>query len=240
MEEDFVIANVIIKHLILGDVGIIDVGSHEGDFVRHIMGSLEDYGRAIMIEPLPEKFESIRSSFPGANLFQCAISTEEKTTDMFVTVNFPKCSALYDRQAYDEISVLNERKKIKVNLRRLDSVLNEFKFKDSEVNQWYLKVDTEGFELETIKSMGDHLSSGKIVAGQFEYGGCWKERGVKIADMINLLSGAGFSSYRAFIQNELLYFSKIENIDDSYEHTNIYFLNKSLSNRLSGQNERNQ
>jgi FkbM family methyltransferase len=234
MEEDFIIANIIIRHLIQGDLGIIDAGSHEGDFVRHIMGHIEDYHRAIMIEPLPDKFEFIKSSFPGAKIFNCAISSEEKTAEMFVTVNFPKCSALYDRQAYDQISILNERNKIEVNLRRLDSILNESNFESLETNQWYLKVDTEGFEFETIKSLGRYLSSGKIVAGQFEYGGCWKERQVKLDDMIDLLASAGFIAYRALIQNESLQLMTVQKEADRYEHTNIYFLNKQLSDKAIG------
>lgn len=234
MEEDFVIANLLIRHLIQGDIGVIDAGSHEGDFVRHIMGHIDDYHRAIMIEPLLDKFELIKSSFPGANTFNCAISSEEKTSEMFVTVNFPKCSALYDRQAYDEIPVLNERKKIEVKLRRLDSILKEANFESLETNQWYLKVDTEGFEFETIKSLGSYLSSEKIIAGQFEYGGCWKERKIKLDDMIKLLASAGFVAYRALMQNESLQLMPVQKEVDRYEHTNIYFLNKQLSDKANG------
>jgi FkbM family methyltransferase len=227
VEEDFIIAKSIIDRVFPKDFGIIDVGSHEGDFVSFVLG-MGSRKNAIMIEPIPEKAEIIRNRFPSAKVFQCAISTEEKKSDMFVTPNFPKCSALYDRQAFNEIEILNQREKIEVSLRRLESILDESEFDQSPSSSWYLKIDTEGFELETFSSIGRYANHEKILAGQFEYGGCWKERGIKISDMLQLLETSGFIAYRALIRENSLYFLKVENKDDDYEHTNIYFMRKNL------------
>ena len=227
MEEDFIIAKSIIDRVFPKDFGIIDVGSHEGDFVSFVLG-VGSRKNAIMIEPIPEKAEIIRNRFPSAKVFQCAISTEEKKSDMFVTPNFPKCSALYDRQAFNEIEILNQREKIEVSLRRLESILDESEFDQSPSSSWYLKIDTEGFELETFSSIGRYAKSQKILAGQFEYGGCWKERNLKLSEMVKMLEDSGFFAYRALVKESTLYFLKVENTEDNYEHTNIYFLRKEL------------
>lgn len=225
MEEDFVIAKSIIDSVFPPGTGIIDVGSHEGDFVQFVFG--EGARRnAIMIEPIPGKAETIRNRFPSAKVFQCAISKEESQSEMFITTNYPKCSALYDRQAFDEVKILNERERIDVNIRRLDNVLDEAGFDDIPTERWYLKIDTEGYELETLMSLGKYATNNKIVAGQFEYGGCWKERGLKIQDMIELLKDAGFVCMRALVSQNNLQFAKIEDTNDDYEHTNIYFIRK--------------
>lgn len=227
MEEDFIIAKSIISNFLPQNTGIIDVGSHEGDFVSFVLGPGSNKS-AIMIEPIPEKAEIIRNRFPKAHVFQCAISSEEKIANMFVTLDFPKCSALYDRQAFDEVKILNQRKKIDVNLRKLESILDEANFDEIQSDAWYLKIDTEGFELETFSSIGKYAKSQKIVAGQFEYGGCWKERRVKLSEMIKMLEDSGFFAYRALVKENSLYFLKVENTEDNYEHTNIYFLRKEL------------
>jgi len=198
LEEDFIVAKIIIDNFFKEKYGIIDVGSHEGDFVRFITNE-RPAESIIMIEPLPDKVSILRERFKTAKIYQCAISDSEQDTHMYVTVNFPKCSALYERQAYDEIKVLNERTKIDVKLRPLTSVLDDANMNNIDVNSWYLKVDTEGYELETIRSAEKYLLSGKIKAGQFEYGGCWKERGLKV---------------------------EVNRQQDDYQHTNIFFIKK--------------
>lgn len=225
MEEDFVIAKLIIDSVFPLGTGIIDVGSHEGDFVQFVFGE-GSRRNAIMVEPIPGKAETIRNRFPSAKVFQCAISAEEGQSEMFITTNYPKCSALYDRQAFDEVKILNERERIDVNIRRLDNILDEAGFDDIPTERWYLKIDTEGYELETLMSLGKYANNRKIVAGQFEYGGCWKERGLKIQDMIGLLRDAGFICMRALVNQGKLQFVKIEDATDDYAHTNIYFIRK--------------
>jgi FkbM family methyltransferase len=227
VEEDFVIAKTIINSVMSPNFGIIDVGSHEGDFVSFIMGG-NSADRAIMIEPIPDKVQILNARFPHAKIVQCAISDIEEKKDLFVTVNFPKCSALYDRQAFDEVEVLNDRTTIQVDIRRLDNVLREVSFLDLKPEQWYLKIDTEGFEIETVNSLGDFIFSNKIVAGQFEYGGCWKERNIKISDMIEKLESAGFETFRGIFKDQNLYFVKVTDTSDDYSHTNLYFIRKSL------------
>lgn len=223
MEEDFIVAKVIIDNFLKENYGIIDVGSHEGDFVKFIT-SERSAESVIMIEPLPDKIEILRKRFGSAKIYQCAVSDVEQDTHMYVTVNFPKCSALYERQAYDEIKVLNERKKIDVKLRTLSSILDDACLNDIDVNSWYLKIDTEGYELETIRSADKYLSSGKIRAGQFEYGGCWKERGLKINDMLDILNLHGFTSYRAVFHENALNLVEVNRQQDDYQHTNIFFI----------------
>jgi len=225
LEEDFIVAKIIIDNFFKEKYGIIDVGSHEGDFVRFITNE-RPAESIIMIEPLPDKVSILRERFKTAKIYQCAISDSEQDTHMYVTVNFPKCSALYERQAYDEIKVLNERTKIDVKLRPLTSVLDDANMNNIDVNSWYLKVDTEGYELETIRSAEKYLLSGKIKAGQFEYGGCWKERGLKINDMIDLLNLHGFTSYRAVFHDNDLHMVEVNRQQDDYQHTNIFFIKK--------------
>lgn len=49
----------------------------------------------------------------------------------------------------------------------------------------FLKIDTEGFEIDVLKGAGSFLNN--ITHIQFEYGGTYPDRGVKLADVYNIL-----------------------------------------------------
>lgn len=232
MELDFVVAKVISKFMLGEKFGVIDAGSHAGDFTRFLLDG-KNYDRAIMIEPLPDKFELISREFINANIVNCALSNNETNSHMYVTVNFPKCSALYDRPAYDQVPDLNNRQKIDVKIRRLESVLDDLGFDSLNVDSWYFKVDTEGFEIETFLGLGKYRDSEKIAAGHFEYGGTWKERNLKLADMIKILDDSGFHVFKCEIQDQnLLFIDNFPQVDD-YEYSNLYFIKRTIAKKYN-------
>jgi FkbM family methyltransferase len=227
LDLDFIVAKEIVRNFFPLDFGVLDIGCHEGAFTQHLLGERDSYN-AIMIDPLPEKIEIVNRKFPGANIFQCAISDEEKAADFFVTIDFPKCSALYDREAYDQIPALNKREKITVKMKRLDSVLSEISFEENKSEGWYLKIDTEGYEMEAFKSLGRFIDDKKILAGHFEYGGTWKERGLKLDEMLSLLKDSGFVTLKCFQYQQSYGLTRIDSFSDDYEFENIYFVRKNI------------
>jgi FkbM family methyltransferase len=227
MDIDFIIAGELIKNFFPPDFGVMDIGCHEGAFTRHIIGN-RDASCAIMVDPLPDKIAQVKKQFSGARIFQCAVSDEERDADFFVTTDFPKCSALYDREAYDQVPALNKRDKISVKMRRLDSILDEIEFDKIPIAGWYLKLDTEGYEMEAFKSLGRFKENPKILAGHFEYGGTWKERNLKINDMLGIFHNLGFMTLKCFQSQNSYNLASIETIDDDYQFENIYFVRKNL------------
>jgi hypothetical protein len=49
----------------------------------------------------------------------------------------------------------------------------------------FLKIDTEGYELDVLKGLGDKLSIVKNI--QFEYGGTYPDRGIFLKDVYEVL-----------------------------------------------------
>jgi len=225
VEKDFLVADFICKNFLIGKLGLIDVGSHEGSFIKFLQNSCKN---SIIIEPLPEKFEMICRAFQNAYKFNCAISDVDGFADLYVTINFSQCSALYDRPAYNEIKDLNDRKKIKIMTRRLDSIFDEISFKSLDIDSWYLKIDTEGYEMETLKSLGKYISSKNIVAGQFEYGGTWKERNLTLLEAVDFLSKNDFYIYRCTLDKNSFIFDKIVSCTDDYQYDNFFFVRKHI------------
>lgn len=173
--------------------GVIDVGSHEGNFSKHLINSFKDLN-LILIEPLPEKCEILRNNFKSAEIYECAISSSEGIHDLYVPENSKTWSALYNRDVFEQLDKLKLIKTIPVNVSRLDNILKKSE-SFSKISNWYLKIDSEGYETEVIESLGDLISDSKISAGQFEYGGTWQERGLKINDMLVVLRSNNFEVY---------------------------------------------
>lgn len=231
MELDFFIAREIIRNTFPKNIGILDIGCHEGAFTQFISDSF-DIKDAILIDPLPDKIKIVKSKFPNACIIQTAVSNEEKEAEFFVTVDFPKCSALYDREAFDQVPALRHRQKIIVQIKKLESIFDEVGFINKDPEGWYLKIDTEGYEVEAFESLGKYVNDLKIIAGHFEYGGTWRERGLKINDMLTRLHLLGFETFKGYYQNNAIGLLKIESINDDYEFENIYFIRENISRNL--------
>lgn len=230
MDLDFIFGKEIIQRMLPPGTGIIDAGCHEGAFTRFVLGEQTSFHNAIMIDPLPDKIKIVRSSFPDAKVFQCAIADEEKDTDFYVTVDYPKCSALYDREAFDKVPALKNRSKIPVKMRRLDNLFEEINIHEMNVPGWYLKIDTEGYELESFNSLGKFKDSPIIFAGHFEYGGTWQERGLKINDMLKILHDNGFMTLKGFQSSVGYELAEIISINEDYQFENIFFIRKQIAN----------
>ena len=87
----------------------------------------------------------------------------------------------------------------------------------------FLKIDTEGYEFDVIK--GFYSSISRIKCIQFEYGGTFKDSGIKLNDVIEYLEEHGFINFSYLHQNGLV---KIEDRTDHYQYCNIVCFNRMI------------
>jgi hypothetical protein len=85
----------------------------------------------------------------------------------------------------------------------------------------FLKIDTEGYELNVLQGFDDFLENVKII--QFEYGGTFLDNNIKLIDVINYLKEKGFHkfSYLTDYGTEI-----ITDFNDHYQYCNIVCINK--------------
>ena len=88
----------------------------------------------------------------------------------------------------------------------------------------FLKIDTEGYELNVLKGFDDFLENVKII--QFEYGGTFLDNNVKLIDVISYLQDKGFHKFSYVASNGL---SPITDFTDHYQYCNIVCLNKNVN-----------
>lgn len=84
----------------------------------------------------------------------------------------------------------------------------------------FLKIDTEGYELNVLKGFEDKLSIVKVI--QFEYGGTYIDAKIKLMDVINYLKSFGFCDFCYLTQKGQ---QLITDFSDHYHYCNIVCVN---------------
>ena len=85
----------------------------------------------------------------------------------------------------------------------------------------FLKIDTEGYELNVLKGFEDFLENVKII--QFEYGGTFLDNNLKLIDVKNYLEQKGFYKFSYLTNNGV---ELITDFTDHYQYCNIVCINK--------------
>jgi len=172
---------------------LIDIGANSGDWIKKIRD--QGFSRpALCIEPLSTNFTSLQAlNLPNTELLNCAIGNKNGDISIHEASNSGLSSSIlplgdFHKKAEPNIRVMS---KSKVNIMKLSKVLKKYSYRNI-----YIKIDTQGYELEVIKSI-DNDSWKKIHALEIEvnlvetYVNC----GI-IEDIIYLLRQKGFSPFR--------------------------------------------
>jgi FkbM family methyltransferase len=85
----------------------------------------------------------------------------------------------------------------------------------------FLKIDTEGYELNVLKGFDDYLFNVKII--QFEYGGTFIDNNLKLIDVIQYLERYKFHKFSYLTQSGPII---INDFTDHYQYCNIVCINK--------------
>ena len=144
-----------------------DVGANVGNysvFLRSVFPS----ARIFSFEPNPMSFKKLTGIAKphGILIFNSGLSSSSGETDLFLyaTDDTTERASVYEG-ALKEFFNFDKPSKIKTKLIRLD----DFCHKHDVNNIDFLKIDTEGHELEVLKGAGGMLASGAIGIVQFEF-----------------------------------------------------------------------
>jgi FkbM family methyltransferase len=131
---------------------------------------------------------------------------------------YPKYESFYDR--INSCSVSDDANKILLHIKKGKDYIISNNIKNID----FLKIDTEGYEMNVLQGFEDFLKNVKII--QFEYGGTFLDNNKKLIDVINYLEQKGFYkfSYLTNYGTEL-----IKDFTDHYQYCNIVCINKNSS-----------
>jgi FkbM family methyltransferase len=216
LNGEFALISKIIKK---GDV-VFDVGANVGEWSYTslmVAGTLKLY----CFEPVEETFLQLTKNLgqTGAMLNNVAIA-DSNGTKIFNYYNknpkLARMSTFYRRSEALEQRLEMQPKKIEVRVQTLDSFC-----KDNPILRIdYLKIDTEGSELDVLRGAEGILSRGVVRKLQFEYGGNFKEADITIKQVCELLTKYGFSLFR-IIPDGLLHISRWRDSLENYTYSNF-------------------
>jgi FkbM family methyltransferase len=153
---------------------VLDVGANTGQYGK----SLRRHGyqgHIVSFEPVPQFVEAVEKASADDDRWTVrpvALGTVEGSLPIRVQRSFSSllASSDYGKDRFDTLREFADTEQIEVPLRRLDSILDEVLAPviASGVThpRVYLKMDTQGFDLEVFRGLGDRVSD--IVAMQSE------------------------------------------------------------------------
>lgn len=214
----------IIDHLIKPGNIVFDVGANIGMWSKKILSSIPNI-KVYSFEPVGELFEILKnnlSNYTGINIHNIAISDKQSIRNFYYYNKSLETSGLSSFYRRPLPEYLNEMEPVELEIKTetLDSFCEEFDIARID----YLKIDTEGGELDVLKGAESLLQKKLVVAIQFEYGGTYADAGITLKQVIEALQQYNFHIYR-ILPNGLIYIKEWLNSLETYRYSNYLAIN---------------
>jgi FkbM family methyltransferase len=143
---------------------VIDIGSNVGDITRELIQDKNNF--VISVEPIPylaNNLKNLESNHSNLKVINCAISDEDGEQTFYI--NEPHCTSSL-KKFNDEVKNkwpyrLNYKEKIIVKTIKLSTLIEELSLQNEIIS--FLKIDTQGSDLDVIKSSEKYLSNIKEI-----------------------------------------------------------------------------
>ena len=192
-------------------------------------------------DPVPNFIKTIsEKKNKNTNAYFNNFGLSDKVEEIFY---YPKYQSFYDRTA----SCINSDNSNKIILKVKTA---KHYIENNKINSIdFLKIDTEGYELNVLKGFGELLNNVKII--QFEYGGTFLDNNTKLNDVIEYLKKYNFHKFSYLSQNRCVPIEEVKRINvnpqarrhgypsvveitgdyipDHYNYSNIVCINKAAN-----------
>ncbi len=209
-------ALVIAQYIKTGDI-VFDVGANIGDWSRQVLSKANII--LFAFEPVPATYELLKENIKGHNVhtLNLGLSNEVAVRDFFYysqNLNYSQLSGLYYRPILHTLfNIIPE--KIAIQTTTLDKFCSEHLISHID----FLKIDTEGAELEIFNGAQHMLEQNLIKVIQFEYGGCNKDSNTTLHQLYTLLGSYGYNVYR-IVPNGLMLLSEWYSEYENFRYSN--------------------
>lgn len=186
---------------------IFDVGSNSNSEYIYFSGNVHYFDP---VNEFIEKLKLIKNENKNSYFNNFGLGSENANF-----YYFPKYESFYDRVNSCKIS--DDSNKIVLNVKKGKDYCIDNNIKTID----FLKIDTEGFELQVLHGFEDFLENIKLI--QFEYGGTFLDNKTKLIDVITYLGSKGFYKFSYLTNNGPVI---ITDFNDHYQYCNIVCINK--------------
>jgi FkbM family methyltransferase len=169
-----------LQRLLKPGMTFVDAGSNKGDFALIAARVMNDEGRVLAFEPMPENCRWIRKSielngYRSIELHELALWDTDGREPLY----------LGERSGWHSLVPAQNGESIEVTTRTLDAVLAESGDPHADV----LKIDVEGAELRVLRGAERTLAAGPLAVIIDVH----PTRGADAAEVSTVLAGHGFS-----------------------------------------------
>ncbi|HVU33137.1 MAG TPA: FkbM family methyltransferase [Opitutaceae bacterium] len=174
---------------------VLDVGANVGDWSRFVLRAAAGV-ELHAFEPTPTTFARLNQNLAGtgARLHPVALSNGTGEKVLYQLEDQDRFSGMnsFYRRPGEEARLGVRAIGTSVAAQSLDSFLDAQRLPAVD----FLKIDTEGAEVDVLRGAERHLASGAIKVIQFEYGGTYRDAGVTLAQAFQLFTKAGYRVFR--------------------------------------------
>lgn len=198
-----------------GDV-VFDVGANVGNWTNNVLSNHKNVC-ICAFEPIPNLVESMKKRFKDkddVSVYELAIFSEQKRFSFDYYENNSVLSGIY-HQSWVKPWSGHEPQKIEVEATTLDIFCSDKKF--DHIN--FLKIDTEGSELNVLLGASDLLKKNAIDVIQFEYTFTYPDAKITLKQVYDLLTNFGYSVFREY-SGGLIYIPSWDNSLEVYKYSN--------------------
>lgn len=197
---------------------IFDVGANKGHWSKLVL-EMNPHATIHAFEPVPETFFLMQQNIKvtNAHLHNLAISGNDGAKTFYHwddSAQTGELSSFYRRPDVEK-NMNASVKPITVHSYALDTFCRDQSIREID----FLKIDTEGAELDVMRGAASLLSSKRIRILQFEYGGTYLDSGITLKQVYELLQQYSYSVFRV-IPEGLLYVPLWRNVFENYRYAN--------------------
>jgi FkbM family methyltransferase len=174
---------------------VLDVGSYRGDFAR-MLRRLGYLGLIISFEPVSSNFEFLeiaREGDPDWKIHRMALGSAKGSAPIQVFTG----TTFHSFLPPSEYGLAKFRDKMQVErtenvpLERLDGLLDEI-VKEIDDPHIFLKVDTQGYDLEVMRGLGSRSAEISALQIEMAVNPIYREATNSLADALTYLEARGF------------------------------------------------
>jgi FkbM family methyltransferase len=203
---------------------VFDIGANVGSWSKYVLLK-SDKIFLNSFEPVKSTYDILCKNFINTNVkcYNYAVSKNNEDKVFYFygpTLQLSELSTLYKRGDDVENKFNLKHHKINVKCITVDTFC-----KDNNINYIdFLKIDTEGAELDVLEGSYEMINNDKVKYIQFEYGGCYLDSNQTLKVAFDLLQ-LKYNIYR-ILSGGLLHLEKWNNKYENYLYSNYLAIKK--------------
>ncbi|NEQ35516.1 MAG: FkbM family methyltransferase [Okeania sp. SIO3I5] len=228
----------IIKKFITEGNVIFDVGANVGKWTEEVLNYCSNL-KLHLFEPAPQTYKVLdrkitERQFREKPVTNCIGIAEDNVVKQFYYYDKHNVLSTFKRRiSIDKIGKYGFPREIKALTTTIDSYCQQKAIR--RIN--FLKVDTEGSELDVLLGAEQSLKRGKIDYIQFEYGGTYKDAKITLKQVFDYLQKYRYSIFKV-LENKLEYRPDFVISDEDYQYNNYLAVNERFLDNVLGEKPR--